>query len=63
MKRRRFFDELSPWARKIQQMADETPLPLSIAKDVPSCLEKQAAKLKRRADRARKAGQLLKQKP
>lgn len=56
--RNTFFHELTPLARKLEQIRDTTPPRLSMCKDVPDIMEKRAAKLARRADRARKAGQL-----
>ena len=54
MKRRTFFHELTPLARKLEAIRDATPPRLSEAKDVPEIMAKRAAKLARRAARAAK---------
>lgn len=56
--KRHFFHELTPLAEKLREIRAETPQRLSLAKDVPELMEKRSAKLQRRAERARKAGQL-----
>lgn len=56
--RNTFFHELTPLAKKLEQMRQAAPPRLSTCKDVPDIIEKRAAKLARRAERARKAGQL-----
>lgn len=55
---RTFYNELTPLANAIRAKT-QTPPRLSGAKDVPALLDKKAAKLKRRAEAARKAGLLL----
>jgi len=54
---RTFYKALSPLANAIHAVTAMPPR-LSEAKDVPTLLDKQAAKRQRRADRARHAGQL-----
>lgn len=55
--RNSFYHELSPLANKLEQIRAETPPRLSEAKDVPEIMAKCAAKLKRRAERAKKEKQ------
>jgi hypothetical protein len=47
-----FFKELTPLANKLGELRDATPAPLSHAKNYHACMDKQAAKLARRAARA-----------
>lgn len=49
---RRFYHELIPLANRLAQINAATPPRLSTAKDVPALMDKQAAKLARRAHRA-----------
>ena len=55
--RNSFFHELTPLAKALEKIADNTPPPPSVAKDFHECAAKRAAKLQRRAAReaARKA--------
>lgn len=55
--RNTFFHELTPLANRLAQIRDETPPRLSTCKDVPALMEKRAAKLARRAERARRGGE------
>jgi len=48
----RFFNSLSPLAHKLEELRDNTPPPLSKAKDYHECMAKKQAKLARRAARA-----------
>lgn len=54
MSKRTFFHELSPLARKLEQIRETTPPRLSEAKDWHECKAKQDAKLARRAARSNK---------
>ena len=54
--RNTFFRELTPLANKLEQIRQATPAPLSTCKDVPEIMTRRAAKLARRAARARSAG-------
>ena len=53
--RNTFFRELTPLANKLAQIREATPPQLSTCKDVPEIMAKRAAKLARRAARAKSA--------
>jgi hypothetical protein len=55
--RNTFFRELTPLAEKLAQIREATPPQLSACKDVPDIMAKRAAKLARRAARAKKESQ------
>ena len=52
--RNTFFQELATLANKLAQIREATPPQLSACKDVPDIMAKRAAKLARRAARAKK---------